>query len=247
VLFRSAKNTRSDDSDGTVTIARPTTTTLTWADVKPIFVTYCLKCHGQPAKFPAIEYFRMDKYNAADPEAPTNGDQGVFEVKGLVYQKMIVDRSMPPAAEPKPSQAELDKVKNWIEGGAPQGGGPANQRPTFVWDAPSATVSTQPAPLTLTWHAADVEGLASGKLEYAQRTSGMPATGCTTTNTSTLTWKPVADPKATATLAGALTWMDTLSWTVPALSPPTGYFCVRGSVTDDAGQTTTTINAYGIK
>jgi hypothetical protein len=56
---------------------------------------------------------------------------------------------------------------------------------------------------------------------------------------------PINDPKATATLMGAMSWADSFVWTVP--STPNGYFCVRGSVTDDANQATVVTSPYGIK
>ena len=88
-------NTRSDSSDTPVSIARGGTTTLTWDDVKPIFVTYCVECHGQPARTVSLEAFRLDKYDASDPEPPANGDPGVFEMKGAVYQRAIVILTAP--------------------------------------------------------------------------------------------------------------------------------------------------------
>jgi hypothetical protein len=233
-------NTRSDASDTPVTIARATTTTLTWADVKPIFVTYCIKCHGEPARTVALEYFRLDKYDAADPEPPANSDEGVFETKGIVYQRMITQANMPPAAEPKPTQAQRDMVANWILGGAPKGGGPSDARPTFTWMMPSATQTG--SPVTLAWSAADAEGLASGKLEYA-KLNGLPQTGCG--NTGNATWTAIADPKASAVLAGAKTWADSFAWTPPTTA--SGYYCVRGSVTDTANQVTVSVNSFGIR
>lgn len=234
-------NTRSDSSDATVTIEQVTTTTLTWDDVKPIFVTYCLKCHGQPARTMSLEPFRLDKYDASDPEAPTNNDPGVFEMKGSVYQRMISAKTMPPNAEPQPSAADLDKVKNWILGGAPKGGGPTDARPTFTWVLPSST-QTGAATVMLQWSAADAEGLASGRLEYT-KVNGIPSTGCASVTNGT--WMPINNPKATAMLMGAMTWADSFAWTVP--STPSGYFCVRGSVTDLANQTTVLSNPFGIK
>ncbi|MBA3459196.1 MAG: hypothetical protein H0T46_04490 [Deltaproteobacteria bacterium] len=234
-------NTRSDSSDATVTIEQATTTTLTWADVKPIFVTYCLKCHGQPARTMSLESFRLDKYDASDPEPPTNNDPGVFEMKGVVYQRMITTKNMPPQAEPQPSAADLDKVKNWILGGARKGGGPMDARPTFTWTLPSST-QTGAATVMLEWTAADVEGLASGRLEYA-KVNGIPSTGCA--NVTNATWMPINAPKASAMLMGAMSWMDSFAWTVP--STPNGYFCIRGAVTDLANQTTVVNNPFGIK
>lgn len=237
----SPPNVRSDTSDAPVTIARATSTTLTWQDVKPIFVTYCLECHGQPARTMSLESFRLDKYDAADPEAPTNSDLGVFEMKGGIYQRMISSKNMPPGAQPQPTLVELQQVGNWILGGAPRGGGPVDARPTFTWIRPSSTQTGSPT-ATLQWSAADTAGLSSGRLEYA-KVNGTPATGCA--NVTNATWMPINDPKATATLMGALTWADSFSWTIPAT--PNGYFCVRGSVTDLANQTTVMINPFGIK
>jgi hypothetical protein len=233
-------NTRSDSSDTPFTIAKSATTTFTWADVQPVFLTYCLKCHGEPARTVAIEYFRLDKYDASDPVPPVNGDQGVFEMKGTVYQRLITQGNMPPATEPKPSQADRDMVGNWILGGAPKGAGPSDARPTFTWMMPSSTQTG--SPVTLAWGAADAEGLASGKLEYA-KVAGLPQTGCA--NAINPTWMAIADPKASAMLAGAKTWADSFDWTPP--STLSGYYCVRGSVTDTANQVTVSVNPFGIK
>jgi hypothetical protein len=234
-------NVRADSSDTPVSIARGGTTTLTWADVKPVFVTYCLKCHGEPARTVALEAYRLDKYDASDPEPPANGDLGVFEMKGSVYQRLIAQGNMPPASEPSPSQAQLDMVADWILGGAPRGGGPADARPTFTWSLPSAT-QTGGAPVMLQWSAADVEGLATGRIEYA-KVNGQPQTGCG--NLINPAWTAIADPKASATLAGSTTWADGFAWTPPPTA--SGYYCVRGSVTDAANQVTALVNPFGIK
>jgi hypothetical protein len=236
------RNVRSDDSDTTVTIARATTTTYTWDDVRPLFATYCGKCHEQPARIISLEYFRTDKYDASDAVDPINSDQGVFETKALIYQRAVATTQMPPGAEPKPSAADREKIGNWILGGAPRGGGPANARPTFTWMSPTMT-DTSP-PVIVTWSSADTEGLASGKLEYA-KLNGNAASGCTTMNTTMATWTTIPDPKASVMLMGALTWADSFDWTPPATV--TGYYCVRGVVTDEANQSTTVLNAFGVK
>jgi hypothetical protein len=233
-------NTRSDSSDTPVTIAQAATTDLTWDDVKPLFVTYCRECHGQPARTIPLESFRLDKYDASDPEPPANADLGVFEMKGAVYQRTIAQGNMPPQAEPQPSAADRDKIAGWILGGAPRGGGPMNARPTFTWILPSSTQTG--SPVTLQWSAADAEGLASGKLEFA-KVNGTPGTGCA--NVTNATWMAIPDPEASATLAGATSWADSFAWPPPAT--PNGYYCVRGSVTDTANQVTTVVNPFGIK
>lgn len=233
-------NTRSDASDTAVTIARATATTLVWTDVKPLFITYCVECHGQPARTMSLESFRLDKYDASDPEPPANADLGVFETKGAVYQRTITAQNMPPASKPQPSQAELDQIASWILGGAPRGGGPMDPRPTFAWMLPNATQTG--SPVMLQWTAADAEGLASGKLEYA-KVNGTPGAGCA--NVTNATWTAIPDPKASATLAGAASWADSFAWIPPAT--PNGYYCVRGSVTDTANQVTVVVNPFGIK
>lgn len=234
-------NVRSDRSDAPFTVATPTTTTLTWADVKPIFVTYCGACHGQPARSMSLESFRIDKYDAADPEPPANSDLGVYEMRGAIYQRMITAQTMPPAAEPAPTAMELERVQSWLAGGAPRGDGPANARPTFLWQRPNATETGSPTAL-LQWSASDAEGLASGQLSYA-KVNGTPSMGCS--NLGAVTWTPIADPKASRTLAGAASWTDSFAWVIP--STPSGYYCVRGSVTDTANQTTTVVNPYGVR
>jgi hypothetical protein len=234
------RNARSDSSDTTVAIARGGMTALTWDDVKPLFETYCNKCHGEPARTASLEAFRLDKYDAADPEPPVNGDPGAFEMKGAVYQRTITQGNMPPNSDPQPSQAELDMIAGWILGGAPKGGGPMNARPTFSWTQPSATQTG--SPVTLAWSAADAEGLASGRLEFV-KVNGQPQSGCA--NVTAQSWTAIPDPKASATLAGQASWMDSFAWTPPA--SPSGYYCVRGTVTDAANQVTTVVNPFGIK
>ncbi len=233
-------NTRADSSDTPVSIARGGTTALTWDDVKPILVTYCIECHGQPARTVSLESFRLDKYDASDPEPPANGDLGAFEMKGAVYQRMIVQENMPPQSDPQPSQAQLDMIADWILGGAPRGSGPMDARPTFTWLLPSATQTG--SPVTLQWSAADAEGLASGRLEYA-KVNGQPQSGCA--NLMNPAWTAIPDPPASAVLAGAASWADSFAWTPPPT--PSGYYCVRGTVTDTANQVTSVVNPFGIK
>ncbi len=50
---------------------------------------------------------------------------------------------------------------------------------------------------------------------------------------------------AAAMLAGATSWADSFAWTPPPT--PSGYYCVRGTVTDTANQATTVVNPFGLK
>lgn len=224
-----AKNVRSDESDLTFTIAAPTMTDLTWNDVKPIFATYCVKCHGQPPSVPKNDYFRLDKYNADDPVAPINSDIGVYEQRSLVYQRLVVAGTMPPATEPKPSAAEVAMVGDWIQGGAPQSSGPVDAPPTFVWSTPnnSATTNVSSTSVTLQWSASDDMGAVTGTLSIA-KLSG-PKTDMLAKCDATLTgWTDIA---------GADVTTGSLAYTLPG----TGCWCLRGVVTDSASQNTTAI------
>ncbi len=230
-------NVRFDHSDAPFTLAPPPrTTTLTWADVKPIFLTYCEKCHGEPARSPKLEYFRLDKYDAADTEAPANADQGVYELRGEVYQKVFVAGTMPPAAEPQPTAAQLEQLKNWLLGGAPRGGGPVDGPPTFSWNTPSdsAITKTLTGTVTLNWSATDPEGLpfTAGAIFVAEISA--PADQAATCGTSTTGWTEVPG-------------IDLSTGTTPWTAPRLGYFCFQGQVTDAAGQTTVKIAARPVK
>lgn len=235
------QNVRSDLSDATFTIAHPMATTLIWTDVRPVFTTYCSECHGEPARTGPLDYFRLDKYDAGDPVTPITSDFGVYEVRQLVYQRMIASAQMPPASSVQPSSAERAMVGSWILGGAPRGGA-AGSRPTFTWLSPTATDATPPA--MLQWRGADAEGLRSGRLEYV-KVNGNIAAGCASGNLGGATWTVIADPKANGMLGGATQWADSITWTPP--STPAGYYCVRGTVVDTDGQTTTATNPYGMR
>jgi len=120
VTVTDGQNSRSDESDTTFTIASEGGPTgLTWADLKPLFATYCIECHGEPAKTPAIDYFRVDKYDAADPVPPINSDDGVYETRATIYDRAVVRMNMPPNGKPQPTAAELADLSDWILAGAP--------------------------------------------------------------------------------------------------------------------------------
>lgn len=224
-----AQNTRSDESDAAFTIAAAGATSLTWDDVRPIFVTYCGECHSQPAKTMALEYFRLDKYNAADTQAPSNSDSGVFEQRSLVYQRMVVAKSMPPNAQAQPSQSELDQVGEWILAGAPFGAGGGNAPPSFTWITPNDASTTQVgnANVTLAWMIDDPEGLPLlGSISMAELPNGVPPL-----NPATATCDGT-EPGYALVVANANIEDESFSVTLPNA----GYFCFKAEVTDDAGQ-----------
>jgi hypothetical protein len=230
------KNVRVDDSDAPFTIA--TTTTLTWADVRPVFLQTCANagCHGATAQLPTPVTFRLDKYDAADPVTPIDGKPGVYEMRSRVYERMVVFKTMPPAyAARQPTADEIAMIADWINGGAPKGSGSQNAPPTFSWAVPndSSITTTSTGIVTLSWSASDPEGaLQGGSVSYAQ----IP---------------PAPDQLATcdASITG---WTEIPSVTVTAgtydfVAPSTGLFCFRGQVTDGANQSTTSIAVKPVK
>jgi hypothetical protein len=204
--------------------------------VEPTFVSFCIDCHGAKASIPANDYFRLDKYDVNDPAAPVNTDEGVYEVKDLVYQKMVVERSMPPASvSPKPTQADRDRVKDWILGGAPKGGGPVNAPPTIAWSTPNdSTVSlTSGGSITLRWTAVDPEGAPlTGAISVVQifaRTDSLASCSA-----SLVGWTALPGVSVTA---------GTATFTRPSCTPTPGnncYWCFKADASDG---TSTTVRA----
>lgn len=237
-------NVRSDDSDLPFYIEQATTTTYTWADVQPLMMKYCGACHGDPAKLVTLDSFCLLEYEQGEAVPPcAASDVGAYEMRTDVYQRLVSAKSMPPASEPQPTQAERDLVGSWIQGGAPYGNGPTDMRPALTWVAPSTTVldASGTGTAMLQWTDADAEGLASDAIDYAKVT-GPPscnlAMACTAMTINT--WKPIT----TSTVTGT-SQMQSFAWTTPAEG--SGCYCVRGTVTDTAMQSTTVVAAKPVR
>jgi hypothetical protein len=238
------RNVRSDGSDFVLYIEQGVTTTLTWADIEPMMTKYCGKCHGQPARTVALEPFCLLEYEKGEAAPPcATSDIGVFEMRSSVYQRVVAMKNMPPAAEPQPTQAERDKIGNWILGGAPYGSGPTDARPTLTWMAPSTSVldASTTGTAILQWTDADTEGLLSDVVEYA-KVSGPPSCNLTTGCAAIMiaTWKPVTMTSVTGTSQNQM-----FSWSTPAEG--SGCYCVRGTVTDSSMQSTTVVAAKPVR
>lgn len=237
-------NTRSDASAVTLGLAevQPAMDRWDeWDEVRVLFVSHCGECHSEPARSPAIDYFRLDKYQLTDARPPATLDLGAFEQRALVLERL--DRlehhqegMMPPAYRDAPSEEDLAAMRGWLLAGAPLARD-TNARPTFAWRAPVATQAT--GEVTLEWEAGDAEGLARGVIEYAQRPFSI-ANGCADLRFAT--WTPIDDARFTT--AGATTWTRTFAWTPP---PTDGYYCLRATVTDLAQQTRVVVNPYGVR
>jgi mono/diheme cytochrome c family protein len=235
--FGMPRNVRSDDSDVVFFIEQATTTTYTWADVEPLTVKYCAECHGQPARTIALDTFCLLQYEQGEAVPPCEAsDVGVYEMRGTVYTRVVTQKNMPPASEPQPTQAERGLIGNWITGGAPFGSGPSNARPTLVWMTPSTTVldASTSGTAVLRWTDSDAEELVSDRIEYAKVT-GPPSCNLVSGCASVMaTWKPLVMNNVTGTSQAQM-----YSWSVPAEG--SGCYCVRGTVTDAAMQSTTVV------
>jgi hypothetical protein len=244
-----APNVRSDDSDLPFTIGTATTTTYTWTDspapggVGALFDKYCKECHSQPPSTPVLDPWCFIEYDQQHPVSPCEAtDLGVYDKRSDIYNRVVTLSNMPPAAaKVKMTAADRAVIANWLAGGAPYGSGPSDPRPTFIWDMPSANATSYP--VTLSWHAGDMEGLTMGAIQVFEATGACTSTGCCQGKTGAAT--TIADPKASATLAGATTWMDSFTYTPPTVNGK--YHCVQGVVTDTSGQTTTVVNPAGLK
>lgn len=243
-------NERSDDSDLPFTIEKSTTTTYTWTDspspggVGALFTKYCKECHGQPAKSPQLEpycYLEYDQAHNVAPCAPS--DLGVYEQRADIYNRVVTLANMPPAsAMVKMSAADRSVIGNWLAGGAPYGSGPSDAKPTFTWNTPSSNATL---PATVSWTASD-NSLETGTIDMLEYTGSCNMPNCCANAMGASTVVPITDPKAMFSTSGATTWTDSLSLTKPSGS--TGkFYCVRGTVTDTAGQTTTAVNPAGLK
>jgi hypothetical protein len=238
------RNTRSDDSDYVFYVEQGATTTLTWADIEPLLMKYCSKCHGEPARTVALDTFCLLEYEKGEAVPPCGAsDIGAYEMRSSVYQRAVSIKNMPPASDPQPTVAERDKIGNWILGGAPFGSGPSDARPTLTWMMPSTSVldASATGAAMLQWTDADVEGLVSDAVEHA-KVSGPPScnltSGCASITIGT--WKPVTMTSLTGTSQNQM-----FSWPVPAEG--SGCYCVRGTVTDSAMQSTTVVAAKPVR
>lgn len=118
--FAIPANTRSDSNAFTFAIQHGGTTSFAWADVEPIFITYCGACHGNPAASAGAEHFCLLQYQEGAAVPPCGvGDLGVLEMKRYVFTRLVTVQDMPPGGAARPSDAERARVGNWMIGGAP--------------------------------------------------------------------------------------------------------------------------------
>ena len=93
------------------------------ADVKPFVDQYCLGCHGADGPGSESSGLRMDSYEALMQGTKYGpvvkpGDSFTSALVMLVEGRADPSLRMPHGEGEKPTQAEIDKVKAWIDQGA---------------------------------------------------------------------------------------------------------------------------------
>ncbi|MBI4604381.1 MAG: PSD1 domain-containing protein [Planctomycetes bacterium] len=105
-------------------------------DVLPVLAQHCLKCHGLEAW-----KARLDLRTAA--LLFRGSEKGPVVVKGsaeqsLLYRK-VAERSMPPGDGLKPSEAQVEVIRRWIDAGALAEAGDAAGAAPAAAEAPAVT------------------------------------------------------------------------------------------------------------
>lgn len=106
--------TADDDTDSWETSARQDTT----ADVKSIFRTRCLECHGETRREADIHVLKRDSFVGVG-KAVVPGDVD----KSYLFDLISADDEdfrMPEAPRPPLTQGEIEKIRRWIANGAPE-------------------------------------------------------------------------------------------------------------------------------
>ena len=93
------------------------------ADVKPFVDKYCVRCHGEGGQGAESSGLRMDTYDALMQGTRFGpvvkpGDSFTSALVMLVEGRADPSLRMPHDQGEKPAQAEIDKVKAWIDQGA---------------------------------------------------------------------------------------------------------------------------------
>ncbi|MDF1755570.1 MAG: hypothetical protein P1U89_22465 [Verrucomicrobiales bacterium] len=118
------------------------------ADILPIFTSKCGKCHmdGSSKGGLALDLDKVAReIGASKAIVPGNPDES--ELIELVSLPDDDKDKMPPEGKGRPlSAAEIGKIKEWIEAGAPVGGEPAK-----MTDVPSGEKRRRPDPIDGTW------------------------------------------------------------------------------------------------
>lgn len=84
-------------------------------DIAPILATNCLKCHGQSVYLSLGGGHNWDNFTQFQAEAADGTLVKVLEQKDANYQSIYM-----PRGSAKLSACDIERIKVWVESGAPQ-------------------------------------------------------------------------------------------------------------------------------
>ena len=96
-------------------------------DIRPIFEKYCFDCHGPKQQLSGL---RLDRRDAVLRQGGNSGQVIIpGDAEGSRMLRMVggIDGMPMPIGEPKPTRAEIDLLRTWIDQGAvwPEDSAPA--------------------------------------------------------------------------------------------------------------------------
>lgn len=113
-------------------------------DVAPILAKYCSGCHNGTDKEGELSFESF-------AELQKGGDHGAVIVPGRADASLMiraitgdVEPSMPPEDNPKPTEAEIDVLRKWVEGGAAGPEGAVATLPTLKTPNIAAAAGVRP-------------------------------------------------------------------------------------------------------
>ncbi|MBL8796921.1 MAG: WD40 repeat domain-containing protein [Planctomycetia bacterium] len=82
-----------------------------------VLKTHCYRCHGQDGVVEGGMNYMLDLDKLVQRKKVTPGNPD----KSPIYKKIVNNLMPPPDEQPRPSEAEVALLKQWIEAGAPRG------------------------------------------------------------------------------------------------------------------------------
>jgi len=87
-------------------------------DIQPILEKYCYDCHGPRQQLSGL---RLDRKDAVIRQGGFSGQviiPGDAEGSRLIRMVAGIDGMPMPIGEPKPTRAEIDRLRDWVDQGA---------------------------------------------------------------------------------------------------------------------------------
>lgn len=103
----------------------------TWADhVRPILMSYCVRCHGETPSGGAPDGFRLDLYETSTAPGQAEARQGAAVMAEYIVERAVHVGDMPPN-DIELTAAQRETLRRWYEDlGAPEG--EANAAPSLA-------------------------------------------------------------------------------------------------------------------